>query len=90
MSAPEEVIRTAARLIADLSPAPKCIMAHHFVPHGQVYRQWNTRGELLWWANRTEIEELPRHAARSDGWAIAPNAIDTAMLASVPVILVNS
>jgi hypothetical protein len=43
---------------------PKCIVASHAVPYGRTYRQWNTCGELLLWANRGEVVDL-RYQGRS-------------------------
>lgn len=75
--------RIAARLAA-LPPRPYCFMADHKVPYGQVFRQWDTRGRLLVWINRGEIEALSRRAATTE-YAIAPNAIDTELLSAIPV-----
>lgn len=73
--------------IAELPPRPWCIRASHAVPYGRVFRQWDTRGRLIVWANRGEIEDIPRYAAtRADRYAIAPNAIDTALLTAIPVV----
>jgi len=71
--------------VAALPPRPHCFMAHHSVPYGRVYSQWDTRGRLLVWVNRGEIADIPRHATRR-GYAIAPNAIDITMLTSIPVV----
>jgi hypothetical protein len=76
-------MRRVSGMVAALPPRPKCFMAHHAVPYGQVYRQWNTRGELLVWVNRGEIADLARH---KPDYAIAPNAIDTALLTAIPVV----
>ena len=76
-------MRRVSEMVAALPPQPKCFMAHHAVPYGQLYRQWNTKGELLVWVNRGEVADLTR---RKPNYAIAPNAIDTALLASIPVV----
>jgi hypothetical protein len=59
-----------------------CFMAHHSVPYGRIFKQWDARGRLLVWVNRGEIEDL----ARRERPMVAPNAIDTFMLSAVPVV----
>lgn len=76
-----------AAMIRELPPQPRCLMAHDDVPRGQVFRQWNTRGDLIVWVNRGEVAELPHRDARPH--AIAPNGIDTEMLRSIPVVNVQ-
>lgn len=75
-------MRRVSEMVAALPPRPKCFMAHHSVPYGRVYRQWNTKGELLVWVNRGEVADMARY---KPNYAIAPNAIDTALLTSIPV-----
>lgn len=55
----EDLVALQARL-ADLPPAVARIMTSHAVPYGRAYRQWMTNGDLIVWANRGEIEALPR------------------------------
>jgi hypothetical protein len=80
-------LREWSEMVAKLPPRPWCIKASHAVPFGRVYRQWDTRGRLIVWANRGEIEDIPCRAATTrDGYAIAPNAIDIELLTSIPVV----
>src|SRR4051794_11020600 len=63
--AEDDVISAFRRMRGALDAAPPAIRrirAHHSVPYGRAYRQWNTRGELEVWANRGEIEDLPRRS----------------------------
>lgn len=41
-------------------PPRAYVMAHHSVPYGRVYRQWDTDGHLLIWVNRGLVADLPR------------------------------
>lgn len=77
--------REAQERLAALPPRPRCFMASHSVPYGRVFRQWNTRGDLLVWVNRGEIADPARRKDRSE-YGIAPNAIDTAALMAIPVV----
>lgn len=44
----------------DTMPSPvRGIRAHHAVPFGSAFRQWDTNGELWVWANAGEIADLP-------------------------------
>jgi hypothetical protein len=82
-----EIKRWQAKL-ADLPPTPRCIMASHLVPYGRVYRQWNTRGELLLWANRGEIADLPRaeRASAAFGIDVAVSTLAPADSFGIPVV----
>ena len=60
----DEVRRLSER-IASLPPRPRAIFASYDVPSGEVYRQWNTHGQLLLWVNRRQIE-----------WYIAHHGVD--------------
>lgn len=53
--------------IDSLSPMPRRIFAHHSVPYGRCYRQWMTNGDLVVWANRGEIADLPRATLPPEG-----------------------
>ena len=42
-------------------PAPLWrIMASHAVPYGRCFKQYRSDGNLILWANRGEIEDIPR------------------------------
>lgn len=84
---PVDAIRAAAERLADAPPPIRCLLASHAVPYGQVYRQWDTNGELFVWVNRGEIADVTSYAARrDDGWAIGANAVDSSMLSAIPVM----
>jgi hypothetical protein len=65
-------------------PPRTFIMAHHSVPYGRVYRQWNTHGHLLLWVNRGLIADLPR--AKVYGLSVAISDIVPPGLGGIPVI----
>lgn len=74
----EEAFAQLGRWAAELDarpPVPARIRASHAVPYGDVYRQWNTRGELELWANRGELEDLPRVEAPHPGIDVRVSAI---------------
>lgn len=48
-----EVIRE----VEALPPIADAILASHRVPRGRHYRQWDTRGRLLLWVSRGELED---------------------------------
>lgn len=60
----EDVLVDAVRKMREQAeagpPRIRCFRAHHSVPYGRIFRQWNTRGELEVWVNRGEIADLPR------------------------------
>lgn len=56
-----ELTELVGRLGA-LRPCPRAIMAHHSVPYGRSYRQWDTEGRMLVWANQGEIADVRRYA----------------------------
>jgi hypothetical protein len=72
-------MRLAFEMIAALPPRPRCFMAHHAVPYGRCFHQWNTRGELLVWVNAGEIADISRRPGN-------PSFVD--LLASIPVVFV--
>lgn len=47
--------------------APRChgFLAHHAVPYGRLYRQWDTKGRLWCWVNKGWIADMPRMARKS-------------------------
>lgn len=59
----------------DAGPPPiRCFRAHHSVPYGRTFRQWNTRGDLEVWVNRGEIADLPRRPAAGVDLAVSTMA----------------
>lgn len=50
----------AVETINTAPPLVRGIRAHHAVPYGRVFRQWDTNGQLWAWVNRGEIEDIPR------------------------------
>lgn len=51
--------------VAVSPPVPRAIVADHRVPYGRAYRLWNTRAELLIYANRGEVEDCPAASRRT-------------------------
>lgn len=76
-------MRCVAAMVADLPPRPHCVIASHAVPYGRIFRQWDTRGRLLIWANRGEFADIP---TRTPGYAIAPGSLDASLLSAIPVV----
>jgi len=64
--------------LAPPSTEPRAIRAHHSVPLGRIFRQWNAAGELHVWVNRGEIHDLPRAKKR-------PDSVLGAALSGIPV-----
>lgn len=54
-------IRRLSERIASAPPMPRAIFASYDVPNGEVYRQWNTLGQLILWVNRRQIEWCIAH-----------------------------
>lgn len=50
-----------------MPPAPSGIRAHHSVPYGRLFRQWDTKGRLWVWANAGMIQDLPRQPYEAKG-----------------------
>jgi hypothetical protein len=67
-------------------PPRTFIMAHHSVPYGRVYRQWDTQGHLLLWVNRGLIADLPRATVPGSDLDIAISYIAPPGLGGIPVI----
>jgi hypothetical protein len=65
-----EQLRDMQRTLDALPPQPARFRAHHSVPYGRIYRQWNTRGELEIWINRGLIADLPRAKAELGSFAL--------------------
>lgn len=76
-------LRRFAAIVSQLPPRPHCVIASHAVPYGRIFRQWDTRGRLLIWANRGEVADIP---SRAPGYAIAPGSLDAALLSAIPVV----
>lgn len=55
-----EQIRELQRKIDAAPPPIRRIIARHDVPYGRAFRMWNARGELIVYANRGELADLPR------------------------------
>lgn len=55
-----EALYEVVKATAELPPYPARIYATHRVPYGRVYRMWTTRGDMIVYANRGEIADLPR------------------------------
>lgn len=65
--------------IIDAAPPPiHRIMASHAVPYGRAFKQWDTNGRLLVWANRGEIVDLPRASKPPAGlsWSMISFGVD--------------
>jgi hypothetical protein len=73
--------------IDTLPPAPHAIMAHHSVPYGRAFKQWDARGRLLIWANRGEIADLPRQNLH--GIDVLSSILCPPGLVGVPVVNVD-
>lgn len=67
-------MRRIQALIDAAPPVPHVIMAHHAVPYGAAFRQWDTRGRLLVWANRGQIADMPRAEKNPNLFAASPIA----------------
>jgi hypothetical protein len=50
--------------LRELPPVPHVIRAHHSVPYGRAFKQWDTAGRLIVWANRGEIKDMLRQPAK--------------------------
>jgi hypothetical protein len=74
-----DAIRMAYELVESFPPRPWVVRASHSVPYGRVYRQWDTRGRLIVWANRGEIADLKHGTPSKDNFAL------TSLLA-IPVV----
>lgn len=55
-----DVLKKMQALIEDQPPRCSRIYATHAVPYGRVYRMWTTRGEMIAYINRGEMEDMPR------------------------------
>lgn len=68
--------------------APRChgFLAHHAVPYGKLYRQWDTKGRLWCWVNKGWIADMP-HAAKKSSWVPGDHISD---IYAVPVIDVHA
>jgi hypothetical protein len=67
--------------------APVCsgFLAHHSVPYGRLYRQWDTKGRLWCWVNKGWMADLP--VASKKSWAPGDPIYD---IHAVPVIDVHA
>jgi hypothetical protein len=63
---------------------PRCsrIYAVHSVPYGRVFRMWTTRGEMIAYINRGEMEDVPRVRPEQLGRSILSPA-----LTGIPVVI---
>lgn len=68
--------------------APRChgFLAHHGVPFGRLYRQWDTKGRLWCWVNKGWIADLSR-AAEKSSWVPGDPIYD---IHAVPIIDVHA
>lgn len=55
-----DAMRRVQRQVDALPPIPNRIIARHDVPSGRVCRFWNTRGRLVLYVNRRDLQSLPR------------------------------
>jgi hypothetical protein len=62
-----EQMRTLQRVLDDLPPRVSRVIARHDVPYGRVFRMWTTRGDMIAYANRGEIADLPRAVPEKPG-----------------------
>jgi hypothetical protein len=64
--------------------APRChgFLAHHSVPYGKLYRQWDTKGRLWCWVNKGWIADLER-GAQKRSWVPGDPIYD---IYTIPVI----
>lgn len=69
----EQLLEWQAKIDA-APPVPHAILAHHAVPYGAAYRQWDTRGRLYVWANRGQIADMPRVTKEPNPLAASPIA----------------
>lgn len=75
------------RELERLPPRAREIRASHLVPYGRAYRQWLTNGDLIVWANRGEIADLPRAPARKTyGFDVALSPLVPPEFFGIPVI----
>lgn len=67
--------------------APVCsgFLAHHAVPYGKIYRQWDTKGRLWCWVNKGWMADLPR--AERESWKPGDAIYD---IHAIPVIDVHA
>lgn len=71
--------------IKTLPAWPYCFMASPLVPYGKTYKQYDTRGRLILWVNRDEIEKawICARVPHSSSFWNGANGIDT--LLTIPV-----
>jgi hypothetical protein len=77
-----DALRRMQRMIDEAPPPVRRLRAHHSVPYGTAWKQWNTRGELEVWVNRGWVADLPR--APSERYD-APGAL--MRMTGIPVVL---
>lgn len=77
MSEASDIILDVLRQHDALPPVASAILASHRVPWGKLYRQWDTRGRLLLWVSRGELEDarIRRLAFAQGGDPMAPMVI---------------
>lgn len=70
-----DMLDAMKRQMAMTPPALRAIFASHAVPYGRVYRMWNTRGEMIAYVNRGEIEDMPRVKVKAPRYGLAATVI---------------
>jgi len=53
-------LRALSEMVNALPPVPERIIGRLDVPRGRTFRMWNTSGRLVVYANRLDLERLPR------------------------------
>lgn len=79
-------LRAMSAELAAAPPVPARIMASHAVPYGRAYRQWNARGDLIVWANRGEIEDMPHVRLKAYGMTVAVSDLCPPAAFGIPVV----
>lgn len=80
----DDVLRMAKDAQAQADVSPRRVMASHAVPYGRVYREWMANGDLVLWANRGEIADLPHR--NYYGVDIAVSTMVPSGLYGIPVV----
>jgi hypothetical protein len=69
-----EELRSWSRYLKAVPPPVSRIIARHDVPYGRAFRMWTTRGDLIVYANRGEMHDLPHAPKKSNPLAAYPIA----------------